>query len=185
MNERIKALRKELKLNQAEFGKKIGLSQRAVSEIEVGSNGLTQRNFDAICKTFGVNPEWLRDGVGEMFVETREAIIQSVQDEFNLTPDETTLIRTFLNLEPEQRRMTLKYIKNFAITLAAQMGVDYLQREQAPARRKPDSELTKDEVLELIGVEYDEVKAAEKRDTSTSLVSIGTSGTSKKFSIDA
>ena len=179
MRERIKQLRKLKGLNQTEFGAKIGLSQRAVANIENGGN-VTERNFDAICREFKVNPDWLRDGVGEIFVETREALIQSVTEEYELTPEETSLLRTFLDLEPQYRRGVLEWAKNFATALAVQQGIEI------PAeRRKPDSELTKNEVLELIGVEYDEVKAAQKRDTSTSLVSIGTSGTSKKISINS
>lgn len=179
MRERIKQLRKLKGLNQTEFGAKIGLSQKAVANIETGATSITQRNFDAICREFSVNPDWLRNGVGEMLVETREALIQSVAGEYELMPDETALLRTFLDLEPQYRRGVLEWAKNFATTLAMQQGVE------PAARRKPDSELTKNEVLELIGVEYDEVKAAQKRDTSTSSVSIGTSGTSKKFSINS
>lgn len=179
MRERIKQLRKLKGLNQTEFGAKIGLSQKAVANIETGATSITQRNFDAICREFKVNPDWLRNGVGEIFVETREALIQSVAGEYELTPDETALLRTFLDLEPQYRRGVLEWAKNFATTLAMQQGVE------PAARRKPDSELTKNEVLELIGVEYDEVKAAQKRDTSTSSVSIGTSGTSKKISINS
>ena len=180
MRERIKQLRKLKGLNQTEFGAKIGLSQKAVANIETGATSITQRNFDAICREFSVNPDWLRDGVGEMFVETREELIQSVAGEYELTPDETSLLRTFLDLEPQYRRGVLEWAKNFATALAAQQGIEI------PAeRRKPDSELTKNEMLELIGVEYDEVKAAQKRGASTSSVSIGTSGTSKKISINS
>ena len=179
MRERIKQLRKLKGLNQTEFGAKIGLSQKAVANIETGATSITQRNFDAICREFGVNPDWLRDGVGEIFVETREALIQSVAGEYELTPDETALLRTFLDLEPQYRRGVLEWAKNFATTLAMQQGVG------PAARRKPDSELTKNEAMELIGVEYDEVKAAQKRGASTSSVSTGTSGTSKKISINS
>lgn len=176
MNERIREIRKYKKLSQAEFGKAIGLSQRAISEMEVGSNEITPRNFDAICKTFNVNPDWLRDGVGEMFIETgtREAIIQSVVEEFNLTPAETILVRTFLELDNEQRAATIAFITNFGITMAAKLGVEppvpQLQRQ------KPDSELTPDEAAEIVRQEFADRRAAEKRATITSSASIISSG---------
>ena len=173
MNERIRELRRELKKSQAEFGKALGLSQRAISEMEVGTNEITQRNFDAICKTFSVNPDWLRDGVGEMFVETREAIIQSVVAEFGLTPEETILVRMFLELDNEQRSQAMTFITDFVKTMAAKLGV---ANPLAPQRQKPDSELTPDEAAEAVRAEFTDKQAAAKRGITTSSVSITSSG---------
>ena len=171
MRERIKYLRKNvLKLSQTEFGKKIGLSPQAVASIETGVTVLTDRNFDAICKAFNVNPEWLRNGVGEKFVETRDAIIAGVVAEFGLTDDDAVLIRTYLDLTPEQRAGVMAYIKKFAANMAAQMGLPPLEDE------KPDSELTPDEAAEFIRQERADVLAARKRGTATSSASIGSSG---------
>lgn len=175
MNERIRKIRKVKGMSQAEFGKAIGLSQRSVSEIEVGSNAITERNFDAICKAFSVNPEWLRDGVGEMFVETRDALVASVVAEYGLTEDDAVLIRTYLDLTPEQRAGVMAYIKKFAANMAAQMGLPPLEDE------KPDYELSPDEAAEIIRQERAAQLAAEKRGTATSLASIGTSGMKKKI----
>ena len=67
MNERLKQLRKALKLYQGDFAKQIGLTQTSLSVIESGRNSLTDRNIKLICSTFNVNERWLRDGEGEMF----------------------------------------------------------------------------------------------------------------------
>ncbi|MBR0287849.1 MAG: helix-turn-helix transcriptional regulator [Selenomonadaceae bacterium] len=181
MKTRIRELRKMKGMNQKEFGAKIGLSQRAVSEIEIGTNVVTDRNFDAICKAFNVNPAWLRDGVGEIFVETREALIQSLVDEFDLRPNEAVLLKTFLELPAEHRKGVLKWAENFARTMALQLGVDFPQREEIP--RKPDDELTKEEAMAQIGREWEEKEAARKRGATTSLASTTTSGSREKFGI--
>ena len=175
MNERIRKIRKVKGMSQAEFGKAIGLSQRSVSEIEVGSNAITERNFDAICKAFSVNPDWLRNGVGEMFIESRDALVASVVAEYGLTEDDAVLIRTYLDLTPEQRAGVMAYIKKFAANMAAQMGLPPLEDE------KPDYELSPDEAAEIIRQERAAQLAAEKRGTATSLASIGTSGMKKKI----
>ncbi|MBR0289491.1 MAG: helix-turn-helix transcriptional regulator, partial [Selenomonadaceae bacterium] len=94
MNERIRELRKRKGLNQTEFGAKLGLSQRAVANMESEGGTVTERNFDAICKAFNVNPEWLRHGVGEIFMETRESLLQSIVAEFDLTDGEAALMKT-------------------------------------------------------------------------------------------
>lgn len=46
MKDRLKRLRKNiLKMNQTQFGKKIGIEAQAIAEIEKGRNELTERNF--------------------------------------------------------------------------------------------------------------------------------------------
>ena len=180
MKDRIKHLRKEiLKLSQTEFGKKIGLSPQGVAEIEKGRNILTDRNFDAICKAYSVNPEWLRNGEGEIFLETREALIQSVAEEFELNDMEITLLRSFLKLPAEHRQGVLAWAKNFAATLAAQMGIEYPVPEEI--KRVPDDEKDIDDMREVMNCEFDAMEAARKRGISTSSASTGTSGTSKKI----
>ena len=67
MRHRLRAVRKALKLNQSEFGKKIGLAQTAISTLELGNNPITNKNVKLICVTFNINEQWLRAGEGEMF----------------------------------------------------------------------------------------------------------------------
>ena len=64
MNERIKLIRDAVRLNQTEFGKKIGIGQAGVSAIEKGIRDVTDRNIQLICERFNVNEEWLRTGAG-------------------------------------------------------------------------------------------------------------------------
>ena len=175
MNERIRELRKMLDINQTDFGKKIDLSQRVVSLMETPGGTVTERNFNAICKAFSVNPDWLRDGVGEIFVETREALIQSLVDEFDLKPNEAVLLKTFLELPAEHRQGVLKWAENFARTMALQLGVDFPQREEMPENP------TTEQKREIMNRELDDEDAARKRGIITSSASIGTSGSRKKF----
>jgi transcriptional regulator with XRE-family HTH domain len=67
MTDRIRAIRRKLSLNQDEFAQRIGLSQAALSLIELGKSKLTEQNIKLICVTFNVNEQWLRTGEGEMF----------------------------------------------------------------------------------------------------------------------
>ena len=72
MNERIKELRKELKLTQQEFADELKISRGNIGAYEVGKNAPSDAVVSLICKTFNVNEEWLRVGVGDMFLELRE-----------------------------------------------------------------------------------------------------------------
>lgn len=65
--ERVKFVRKTLKMNQKDFGKMIGLTQTSLSMIEVGTNILTEKNIKLICATFNIREEWLREGKGKIF----------------------------------------------------------------------------------------------------------------------
>jgi transcriptional regulator with XRE-family HTH domain len=65
--DRIRLVRKTLGLNQEEFARRIGLTQTALSMIEIGKVALTEKNIKLICATFDVNENWLRTGKGEMF----------------------------------------------------------------------------------------------------------------------
>lgn len=69
MNERIKQLRINLKMSQKDFGKKIGISNPAISKIERGERNPSEQTLLSICREFNINGEWLRYGNGKMCME--------------------------------------------------------------------------------------------------------------------
>ena len=80
--ERVRDLRLRLKLTMEEFGKRLGIQKSAVSKIENGSVSLTDQNRIAICREFGVNEDWLRNGDGEPFAEvSRDEQIEKMVNE--------------------------------------------------------------------------------------------------------
>lgn len=74
--DRILAIRKESGLSQSAFGEKLNLSQNFVWMIEKGQREPSDRTVSDICRVYGINEPWLREGVGEMYVpKTREETI--------------------------------------------------------------------------------------------------------------
>ncbi len=69
IGERIKELRKELKMNQTEFGERIGLKQTAIGMYENNLRRVADRSILLICKEFGVSENWLLNGEGQMFID--------------------------------------------------------------------------------------------------------------------
>ena len=67
MHNRLRAVRKALRLNQKCFAEQIGLSQNSLSTIEKNRAPVTEKNVKLVCVTFNVNEQWLRTGCGEMF----------------------------------------------------------------------------------------------------------------------
>ena len=75
MNERIRELRKELKLSMEGFGKLLGVQKGAIFKIEHGENNVSEQMVSSILnvkwpgnKT--VNADWLRYGRLPMFAES-------------------------------------------------------------------------------------------------------------------
>ena len=66
--ERIKKVRKSLKLTLEKFGEKIGVKKNAISAVENNRNSLSEQMAKSVCREYNVNETWLRTGEGEMFL---------------------------------------------------------------------------------------------------------------------
>lgn len=90
MNERIKDLRKTLGLTMEKFGERLGVKKNTISQWENGINNLPEQSFKSICREFNVNPEWLKDGIGEMFIaQTRNQEIVEFANRIMSDEDES------------------------------------------------------------------------------------------------
>ena len=67
MNNRIAQLRKNKGWTQDTFAEEMGISKNYVSLIENGKKIPSDRLVSDICREFGVNEKWLRDGTGDMY----------------------------------------------------------------------------------------------------------------------
>ncbi|MCL1929155.1 MAG: helix-turn-helix domain-containing protein [Treponema sp.] len=72
VNQRIRKLRKELKLTQNEFSSVITISSGQLACIETEKRVVNDRTIKLICDSFKTNSEWLRTGKGEIFVEDKD-----------------------------------------------------------------------------------------------------------------
>lgn len=78
IRDRIKMVREELGLSQAEFGEKLSLERSAISLIERKQRNATDRCIKDICREFNVDYMWLTTGDGEMFVETDDDFMEKI-----------------------------------------------------------------------------------------------------------
>ena len=69
MNERIRLIRKDLRLTQTEFGQQIGCSQTAVAKYESGLVVPDKSIRLLICQRFNVSESWLETGEGKPYNE--------------------------------------------------------------------------------------------------------------------
>ena len=164
INQRIKELRKSLKLNQNEFGDKIGLKNSAISKMEQEGSTVIDQNIRLICDTFHIREEWLRTGEGEMRSDEEDAILEAFAKRYDLTPDEQTTARYMLRLSPEERAAVLAHVKALAAELTAQ--VDAAKRAESAAK-EPPSAMT-DEEIEADVAAYRAALIAEQKEPSAS-----------------
>lgn len=62
MKDRIKEIRKDNKMTQVEFGEKIGVKGNTITNYESGLRNPTDAVIKSICREFGINEEWIRNG---------------------------------------------------------------------------------------------------------------------------
>ncbi len=65
----VRNLRKATTLTLEEFGKRLGVTKVAISNIENGKRNLTNQMIKAICREFNVEESYLITGKGNMFRE--------------------------------------------------------------------------------------------------------------------
>lgn len=78
MNERLKLLRKTLKLSQDAFAERIGMKGSSISLLESGGRNITEQVIKSICREFNVDYIWLTTGDSEMFVDTDDDFIERI-----------------------------------------------------------------------------------------------------------
>lgn len=109
---RIKKLRKELKLSQDAFGKRIGITGGGVSKIENGERTLTEQTALSICREFRVNYFWLTEGQLPMFTGTPENVVDEIAEDYNLDEIDKKIIEKYLELDAEHRQFLKDYLKS-------------------------------------------------------------------------
>jgi transcriptional regulator with XRE-family HTH domain len=65
---RLKQTLQKLGVNQQEFAKKIGFTQSYISKILNGTKIPSSRFFDVVSHELYLNPQWLQNGTGDMFL---------------------------------------------------------------------------------------------------------------------
>lgn len=110
LNERIDALIKALNIRKTAFAERLNVSQAFVSQLTKGDSQPSDRTIADICREFGVNEVWLREGVGDMFQERTisEELAEFFGDVLNRKED-AEFKRAFLTIlarmTPDEWRM--------------------------------------------------------------------------------
>ncbi len=117
LNERIKELRKLRRLSQKEFAETIGISQRSVSWGEQPGNNVPDNTIKNICMTFGINEDWLRNGIEPMYIQEPTFSLDKFVKDHGGTDLELEAMKAYFELDPDIRKMLVKHFKERLTTV--------------------------------------------------------------------
>ena len=117
IGQRLKAIRNALHLKQAEFGKRIGLSQPTIGQYEKETRPITERVISQLVAEYNINEEYLRHGTGEMFVSHRADLVTELATKLQLTQREQQLLLAYSTIPADKREDFLNFVQDFIIKL--------------------------------------------------------------------
>lgn len=79
-NERLKEIRKSLELTQREFSDALDIKQGSYSDVERGKAGISAVLLKNLIRRFRINPLWLCEGEGAMFIDKPDEISKFPQN---------------------------------------------------------------------------------------------------------
>ena len=129
MDERLKELRKSLGLTQEAFSTKIGIKRNTLANYEVGRNDPIDAVLFSICSVFNVNEDWLRNGQGEMFVETEQTYLSELSRQYDLDELDQAILESYLALTKNQRSGVKDFLRSISKSIdnqetAASLDID-------------------------------------------------------------
>lgn len=114
--DRIRELRKKhLHMTQTDFGKQLGVNRDVIGNMELNRLVRPEQKLSLlklICKEFSVNEEWLINGNGPMFAKPDTFNLHDFAKEHGITKLEMEIVKTYLELDPDIRKMLIEHFKN-------------------------------------------------------------------------
>lgn len=112
LQDRIKKVRKDNGLNQADFGKRIGLSESAICNYENGRREVSEQSIVSICREFNINYDWLKNEEGaEKLDEEIDVLIGTLKKTYNLSDLDIKIIQGYMTLSEPERAAFREFIK--------------------------------------------------------------------------
>lgn len=115
MKDRIKLVRKNYGLTQKEFAERLGIKQNTVASYEMGRIGISDNVIFSICREFGINEDWLRNGT-EPMKKSRNGKLSSYMSEIVTGEDDfiRDLIEVYMELDTTSKEALKKIAKRMA-----------------------------------------------------------------------
>lgn len=123
MKERMKLLRTELGYTQEEFAKRLGLARNSIANYEIGRREPTNAIIFSICREFGINEDWLRNGTEPMYLPAGDKLEGYLGQ---ISKGDDTFIKDLIEVYMELDETSKEALKKIAYAMATK----YKEREQ-------------------------------------------------------
>lgn len=124
INNRVAELRKVLNLSMEKFGNKIGITRNSINAIEKGRNNPSEQTIMLICKAYNVSPLWIKEGIGDMFLDFPKTELDRIAQDYALDETDKLLIETFLESSESDRQAIKNFLQTFAKKIEQKKGED-------------------------------------------------------------
>jgi transcriptional regulator with XRE-family HTH domain len=112
----IKAVRQSVGKTQKEFGKSLGVSRDTLASYESGRVIPSETFVQLLCTTYGVNADWLRTGAGEMYIDSGNDFLKTLQHRYSLDDTDMEILSLYLKTPLEYREIFRFYVKGLVET---------------------------------------------------------------------
>ncbi len=109
---RLYLIRKALNLNQTDLAKLLNCSNGHMSDMENDKKNITDSTIQLLMLKCDVNENYLRYGIGEMFLKTSSNIMEQLKKEFRLNDFDYNLVYNYLTLSEEKRKVFRDFFYN-------------------------------------------------------------------------
>lgn len=124
INIRITELRKVLNLSMEKFGNQVGITRSSINAIEKGRNNPSEQTIMLICKAYNVSPLWLKEGIGDMFLDFPKTELDRIAQDYALDETDKLLIETFLESSESDRQAIKNFLQTFEKKIEQKKGED-------------------------------------------------------------
>ena len=112
MNERIKTIRINAGLTQQQFADRIKVKRNTVATYEMGRSIPSDSAIALICREFGVNENWLRNGIEPIYISSTTFNLDEFVKSRGASDLELDIMKAYFDLEPDVRKMIIEHFKS-------------------------------------------------------------------------
>lgn len=112
MNDRIRLLREKLGLSRVAFGQKLGVSGDVINNLERGRVEIKEPMIKLICREFGVNENWLRNGIEPIYISSTTFNLDEFVKSRGASDLELEIMKSYFDLDPDVRKKLMDHFKN-------------------------------------------------------------------------
>lgn len=95
---------------QVEFARRMKIDQSYVSQLISGKRQPSEMLIKAICREFGVNPEWLVNGEGPMATPTRSRTLDTVARRYSSSTTFRAMLDAYAQLDEAGQAAIERYV---------------------------------------------------------------------------